>query len=474
MARLTIEDYQKMYAQARATGDAAGMQAANDGANAIRVTQGEAAQYATADIAKVAAQSTGSTGYVTQNTAVNTAADQAGALSAAYQAQQRYVAENPTATQPLTDTEKQIKYSGALANAAEKGAAAEGTSGADERLLSDGDYAIVQQLKAQFAAAQQQYNAAVAAGNMSAASAAQQAMDSAHLEAERVRSGYQYSGGSDGSLYLSYPLIGSQNSGADRAAGSTGAVEDYSDYLRQLYAAKQASAVAQLQAAYESSLAELDQAGAGVAQAYQQARNSTAGASELARRNFAEYAAASGLSSGTGGQAELARGVTLQNDLNSIDTAEANTVAQLELQRANAESQYTSAIAQAQATGDYELASALYQEKVRVQKALIEQELEQQQMQLKQYQLAYQAQRDEVSDQQTADQLAFQQQKYADSLAQSQQDSATQQAQSQTAALAEYGFAFLKQGVMPSDAMLAAMGITQADARAYIEKLAQQ
>jgi hypothetical protein len=166
-------------------------------------------------------------------------------------------------------------------------------------------------------------------------------------------------------------------------------VEDYSDYLRQLYAAKQDSAIAQLQAAYDSSMAQLDQTEAAIPAQYQAARNSAAAASEQAKRNFAQYAAASGLNSGTGGQAELARSVTLQNNLNSIDNAEADQLADVALQRANAEREYSSAIAQAKAQGEYELASALYQEKVRVQKALLDLELEQEQLELKWYQ-AYQ------------------------------------------------------------------------------------
>lgn len=52
----TIDDYKKLYAEARARGDSAGMQAANDGANAIRVSQGLAEEKATADIALIAGQ----------------------------------------------------------------------------------------------------------------------------------------------------------------------------------------------------------------------------------------------------------------------------------------------------------------------------------------------------------------------------------------------------------------------------------
>lgn len=56
----TIADFKKDYADAEARGDAAGMQAANDGANAIRVSQGEAPQYANVAIANMAAKNAGS------------------------------------------------------------------------------------------------------------------------------------------------------------------------------------------------------------------------------------------------------------------------------------------------------------------------------------------------------------------------------------------------------------------------------
>lgn len=46
----TINDYKKQYDDAKARGDAAGMQAANNGANAIRVSQGQAPEYATTAI----------------------------------------------------------------------------------------------------------------------------------------------------------------------------------------------------------------------------------------------------------------------------------------------------------------------------------------------------------------------------------------------------------------------------------------
>ena len=54
----TIEDYKRDYAEAAARGDAAGMKAANDGADAIRRSEGIAEEKATSDINKVASGGT--------------------------------------------------------------------------------------------------------------------------------------------------------------------------------------------------------------------------------------------------------------------------------------------------------------------------------------------------------------------------------------------------------------------------------
>lgn len=537
MAAKTIEDYKKDYELAKANGDAAGMQKANDGANALRAASGQQLEYATADINKVANSNTGS---VTGNKGSNINYTPANASSGSHidydtyvdavKKQQSYIDKTGSST-PYTTEEYQKLYGDIYAGAKESAPANRtslvGGSGADEGLLSSGDYAVIQKLKQDFADAQTGYKQAAAAGNTALAAQYQQAMDNAHLAAEKIRAGYNYSGGSDGSMYIDYAVQaaagnmkqdntkqtqdllkskglydedetvsggvggGTAQAGFHGRASSagglsvpdgadlTGRVEDYSSYLEQMYAARKQAALAELRAAYEKNLAELERAEAGVGEQYQAARNQTAGASEQFKRNYAQYAAANGLNSGTAGQAELARNVTLQNDLTSINTAEADTIAQLRLQRANAETEYNAAIAQAQAQGDYELASALYQEKVRVQEALIEAEIVQQQYALQKYQLQYQALRDSVEDgqwvqeleqksQQSADELAFQQQKYAASLIQSQKEAEDKLAQDRREALAAYGKTYLSMGVMPSEAMLEAMGITQAEAQEYI------
>lgn len=558
----TIEDYKKDYELARANGDAAGMQAANDGANALRAASGQQLEYATVDINKTAnANSGSSSGKVTGNTGSNINYTPANASSGSHidydtyvdevKKQQSYIDKTGSST-PYT-TEDYQKLYGDIYNSAKETTPADrtslvGSSGADEGLLSSGDYAVIQKLKQDFADAQTGYKQAVAAGNTALAAQYQQAMDNAHLAAEKVRAGYNYSGGSDGSMYIDYAVqaaagnmsqnntkqtqdllkskglydygeddtglsavgsgSGSGSGGTSSGGGSTSSggtagsllevpeaeslrnyVNDYSSYLEQLYAAQKEAALAELKNAYEKNINAINAAGEQIDSTYQTARNQTAGASELAARNFNEYAAANGLNSGAGGQAELARNVTLQNNLNSLNSEEAQAISDLELQRANAETEYNNAIAQAEAEGNYQLAAALYQEKIRYDEQMVSAIQQEYQNALSRYQLQYQQQRDLVSDsqwQQSFDLQAnqwqqdfdLQKQQYADSLSQwqqsfnlQQQQYADNQAQQKQEALAQYGKAYLQQGIMPSTEMLDAMGITMADAQAYINSL---
>lgn len=384
MATKTIEEYKKDYAAAKAAGDAAGMQAANDGANAVRAASGQAAQVASADIQKVAqggqSQTNGSAPAYTSPTPVQ--------------------ANSAAGVNVNTGTQQSIKdQMNANSNA--------------------------------WWTATPEEQARLEAENKSLAA--------------RLGSGVAFDA-----------KTGTWSGTADQISVPQTQVNDYSSYLEDMYAAKKRSALAQLDNAYQKNVNAINRAGEGIGTQYQNARNQAAGASELAARNFNEYAAASGLNSGAGGQAELARNVALQNNLNDISTQESSTMADLELQRANAETEYNNAIAQAEATGDYELAAALYQEKVRVEEALINQQIQQFQMDLQKYQLGYQADRDAVADSQWQQQFGY----------------TTSQAEKEN--LAGYGQEFLKKGAMPSQEMLSAMGITAEDAQRYIQNVQLQ
>lgn len=172
---------------------------------------------------------------------------------------------------------------------------------------------------------------------------------------------------------------GSQQRVTDINAGSTPAsnftaqtgtsydIGDGNDYLKELYAKKVAAELAALKSAYEQNTATLDASRAQIAPVYDIARNSAANQNALSRGAFQEMAVANGLNTGTTGQAALAQDVVLQQNLSQIDREQAEKTAEIDLQRSQLDTEYRNAIAKAEATGDAELANALYEEYVRQQ-----------------------------------------------------------------------------------------------------------
>ena len=144
-------------------------------------------------------------------------------------------------------------------------------------------------------------------------------------------------------------------------------VGDGSDYLKELYAQKVAAELAALKSAYEKNTSTLDASRAQIAPVYDIARNSAANQNALSRGAFQEMAVANGLNTGTTGQAALAQDVVLQQNLSQIDREQAEKTAAIDLQRSQLDTEYRNAIAKAEATGDAELANALYEEYVRQQ-----------------------------------------------------------------------------------------------------------
>ena len=149
--------------------------------------------------------------------------------------------------------------------------------------------------------------------------------------------------------------------------GTSFDIGDGSDYLKELYAKKAAAELAALKSAYEQNTATLDASRAQIAPVYDIARNSAANQNALSRGAFQEMAVANGLNTGTTGQAALAQDVVLQQNLSQIDREQAEKTAAIDLQRSQLDTEYRNAIAKAEATGDAELANALYEEYVRQQ-----------------------------------------------------------------------------------------------------------
>ena len=175
------------------------------------------------------------------------------------------------------------------------------------------------------------------------------------------------------------PAYSQQQRVTDINAGSTPArnftaqtgtsfdIGDGSDYLKELYAKKVAAELAALKSAYEQNTATLDANRAQIAPVYDIARNSAANQNALSRGRFQEMAVANGLNTGTTGQAALAQDVVLQQNLSEIDREQAEKTAAIDLQRSQLDTEYRNATAKAEATGDAELANALYEEYVRQQ-----------------------------------------------------------------------------------------------------------
>lgn len=284
----TIDDYKKDYAAARARGDAAGMQAANDGANAIRRAQGQAEERADVDIAKFKTPTT-----------------------------------TPVVKKTTSGQGSQTLWQGGLKPTGSLGTSPGGETMTPQQVLSQG----------------------------------------------KGPQNVPLSGGQKQTSVTQSPEYQALADQLGRLQQQTQRQDDYSDYVRQLQEAARAKSLAELEAAYQKNVNAIDAAKGQIAPQYTEARNQVAGQAAVSRKNWQEQAAAMGLNSGAAGQSDIAMNLARQNALAELDRGESADLAALELQRTQATTDYNSAIAQAQASGDYELAAALYQEKVRADEA---------------------------------------------------------------------------------------------------------
>ena len=147
---------------------------------------------------------------------------------------------------------------------------------------------------------------------------------------------------------------------------------DQSGGIKNAVSSQTAADVSALKNSYDQSLSSLNSAAAKIPEQYQAAKNQTAASSEVAKQTFNEYAAASGLNSGAGGQAQLAQGNVLQGNLNSLNQSQADALSSVETQRAQLQAEYQNAVAQAKANNNASLASALIEEAQRVDASLLQ------------------------------------------------------------------------------------------------------
>lgn len=173
-------------------------------------------------------------------------------------------------------------------------------------------------------------------------------MDAAHKAAESLRSGWGYSGGEDGSDYISTGGISGANLGEQMANRYS---QGYSDYEQKMNAAAEAQQKA-LKAKVDSAVASLQSQKGDIAK--QTAANNAAAEKAYMQSikpggSTAENLAANGLlTSGLTESSQISAGNAYQNALNSNATMQTEALAKIE-----------QAITQARLTGDIEAANAL-------------------------------------------------------------------------------------------------------------------
>lgn len=143
--------------------------------------------------------------------------------------------------------------------------------------------------------------------------------------------------------------------------------EDRSDYINEIYDTAREQALSALESAYDREVTSYDYAAARIPAQYYDARNAASAEAALARQSVNEQFAASGLNTGAAGQARLSLAVAEQGALGALGREQAAALAELEMRRAEAESEYKAAVAEAIASSELERAQALYDEAVRVE-----------------------------------------------------------------------------------------------------------
>lgn len=134
------------------------------------------------------------------------------------------------------------------------------------------------------------------------------------------------------------------------------------DLIRKMYADNLTSTKTQLETDYNTALGDLNSQKTANQQAAAKAVTATKAEADRAAVAGAEYAAASGLSSGARAQARMARDNQLANDLTAIRTAQMDADAEIERKRGLLAQDYAAAISKAQSDNDLALAEALYKE----------------------------------------------------------------------------------------------------------------
>lgn len=157
---------------------------------------------------------------------------------------------------------------------------------------------------------------------------------------------------------------GGASGGVGPAAVGTG-WNDASQYLKDMYAQKNAAELAALKSTYEQNVADSMAQDNLISAAYDEQRNQTAAQNDLQRMYMNEYGIMRGLNTGASGQMALAQSAAYQGNMAQLGAQEAKSLADNALTREKLAIAYSNAVDQAAAEGDYQLAQALYNEYVR-------------------------------------------------------------------------------------------------------------
>lgn len=158
--------------------------------------------------------------------------------------------------------------------------------------------------------------------------------------------------------------IGGAAGGATPSAVGSG-WNDASQYLKEMYAQKNAAELAALKSTYEQNVADSMAQDNLISAAYDEQRNQAAAQNDLQRMYMNEYGIMRGLNTGSSGQMALAQSAAYQGNMAQLGAQEAQSLADNALTREKLAIAYSNAVDQAAAEGDYQLAQALYNEYVR-------------------------------------------------------------------------------------------------------------
>ena len=172
-------------------------------------------------------------------------------------------------------------------------------------------------------------------------------------------------GGGGGGGYYSAPER------ASYTAPTLPSATSQAEYIKAMYDANQKAQEEALRASYEKNLGALDYQQGKINPTYDAAANNAGAQAAIQRANFNESAAASGLNTGAGSQAELSMRNAEAANISAIRKAQADAQADLEYQRSQLSREYQNAIREAIAQNELNKAQALYEEAKRVDESLV-------------------------------------------------------------------------------------------------------